>query len=571
VKPTPTSTYFLAAVALGILIQSSAIIIWDSWVNYTPPLNIKPPSTYIQGDRIVEHVIIVLVDGARPDLALLYGNESGFGTLYMDGVWFHSVYAYTPTYSTPARAAIATGLPHELTGVSSNEYDDGELSIPNIFSLAKEMGLTTAVVGDTSIKRLFNSSIDIYVKIPDEFGQQRRSMEVALDIIRDDPPNLMWIGLSDVDMAGHMYGAASEEYRRALQEASELIQLLIDTLYEEGIISDTLLIVLSDHGHLDIGGHGDDEEEVRRILMSLYGGPVLGRARIGDVGYPLYYTAVAPTVTAMLGLPGKIYSDQPPLIYGVRGYIMGQMMNYTYIVKENYRMILEELLTIYEQEITLEEYDATLSKLRMSVADGDVEAFIERLVEIQSIQYETYGYLTSKLYQPEMIWRVIGIMIPLTLSLAVVYLVRRRGLRASVINILIGLASTSLGLYYFTYVAGFRGTMSSVNNIAEYLNTIIISAAIAILASALLIMLYRRIGRVGGEDLIQIHLTMVLASLINTSTTLFSYGPLVRFPFPDWTMAYNFYTSMIYTGFILILGIIIPVSHYISTKVSKKL
>ena len=124
----------------GFGVQSYVTSIWNSWVEYKTPLS-NYKSTQKSGFEtrpIGKHVIIVLIDGLRPDIAAEYSSIGIFNTVNKYGAKFTEAYTVTPSYSVPGRAAIATGLPHELSGVSSNWYDSGVLRLPNIFSLAKE-------------------------------------------------------------------------------------------------------------------------------------------------------------------------------------------------------------------------------------------------------------------------------------------------------------------------------------------------------------------------------------------------------------------------------------------------
>ncbi len=560
---SPAAIYFIAALAIGLLLQNISLMVWSSWVDYTPPIDIEINTDASPTEPIVEHVIIVLVDGARPDLALRYGNESGFGTLYREGVWYLNAWAHLPTYSTPARAAISTGLPHELTGVSSNWYDAGELSIPNIFTLAREAGYTTVAIGDTSIKRLFGSSLTQYIEIPETMDHSRLAMEEAIKLIESNPPNLLWIGMASVDKAGHMYGAASEEYREALTESSKLLQDLIDTLVEEGLLPNTLLIVVSDHGHIDTGGHGDDEEEAQRIVLALYGGPTLGRTRVDK---QFYYTAIAPTVAAILGLKPEIASDQPPLLYGMRGYITDRLMHYTIEAKKNYLSILERLVEKYggvENE-KLFEARTLIQTLEYERVDEDPEGFIVALNQLLEIEGEIYDAVRSRPDPSSSQYNVVALIIILVLGGTILYLLREIPLNEAPLPIIAGLAGFLVGNTYFTYIAGYYGTMSSVNSLIHYLTSLLISAFLAVaMATAILLM-----GRVWRKPKKYLYgalaiTVMTLYPIANVVQALIQYGPLVRFPFPDWTLAYTYYTSLISLSLILLLSWIPPLTTYL--------
>jgi predicted AlkP superfamily pyrophosphatase or phosphodiesterase len=256
----------------GFMVNNIITKIWGSWVNYTPPVDVRihlqPEHNY---SRIADYVVIILVDGARPDIVNEV-SDGGFVFVKNNGVLFPNAYALSPTYSVPARAAISTGLPHEISGVSSNWYNKGVLNVPSMFSLSKHFGLKTAAVGDNSIKMLFENYLDIFVQIPEVPGHMYNAANEAIKIINSaQPPNLLWVGFADIDEAGHEYGASSNQYKEAIKGSSDAIMSIINALKERGILERTLLIILSDHGHLNTGGHGGNEIEVRKIYLSMMG------------------------------------------------------------------------------------------------------------------------------------------------------------------------------------------------------------------------------------------------------------------------------------------------------------
>jgi hypothetical protein len=94
---------------------------------------------------------------------------------------------------------------------------------------------------------------------------------------------LVFVHLLGVDEAGHTAGALSRPYREAAARADELIAALWQA---RGRASWTLLVI-SDHGHLAQGGHGDLEDEVRHAPACVVGSGIapgsVGAATIPDL------------------------------------------------------------------------------------------------------------------------------------------------------------------------------------------------------------------------------------------------------------------------------------------------
>jgi arylsulfatase A-like enzyme len=108
--------------------------------------------------------------------------------------------------------------------------------------------------------------------------------------------------------AGHAFGAASESYARVASAVDGCVGDLVQAI-DDG---ETTFVIVSDHGHIDRrggGGHGGGEEEVMRVPLVL-----AGKATAPGSGWEAQMTDVAPTISALLGLPlpatnqGKILS-----------------------------------------------------------------------------------------------------------------------------------------------------------------------------------------------------------------------------------------------------------------------
>ena len=93
---------------------------------------------------------------------------------------------------------------------------------------------------------------------------------------------LVFVHLLSVDEAGHAHGARSLPYRAAARRADELVAGLHQVQQE----ARWMLVVLSDHGHLPQGGHGDLEDDVRFAPACVVGpgiAPSVGAATIPDL------------------------------------------------------------------------------------------------------------------------------------------------------------------------------------------------------------------------------------------------------------------------------------------------
>lgn len=235
-------------------------------------------------------LVWILVDGLRLDASR---EMPVLNRLRAEGADV-SAKAEVPTYSGPNFVAQASGLEPAASGVLTNGYA-GEVALDSVFRRAKLAGLRTAVVTtdhDRSLSRTYASWTDqVYV------GDDDLHLPAA---------DLVLAHIGYVDRAAHQHGAASGAYRAAVARADDVIGRIARTLDP----AHETLVVTSDHGHLDDGGHGGTERAVVRIPFVLWGagvvpGPRSGRGR--DVG---------PTIASVLGVGPLSHATGHPLFHG---------------------------------------------------------------------------------------------------------------------------------------------------------------------------------------------------------------------------------------------------------------
>lgn len=75
--------------------------------------------------------------------------------------------------------------------------------------------------------------------------------------------DVSFVYFCDVDETGHLYGLMGEEYRQAIgrvdAHAGRIAAAIEQRAAEHG--EDWLVVIVTDHGHVDAGGHGGDTPE----------------------------------------------------------------------------------------------------------------------------------------------------------------------------------------------------------------------------------------------------------------------------------------------------------------------
>lgn len=227
------------------------------------------------------HTVVVVVDGLRKDAALAMKS-----TRYlMDRGRCFTSDVGNPTISRPLYAVISTGLEQDRTGSRDNDQTR-PLRAESIWEVAREAGMQVSGVSELPWWReLFPGGFDYYYLLPrytDYFGPT-----VLTDLTLIHPVY--------VDEDGHSYGAASPEYRSSVFDRldGDFLPFL-----QKLDLSQDLVILTADHGHVDRGGHGGRQPEVASVLTCFAGRGVIPGAEIDS----LDIRSLAPALSLLLGL-----------------------------------------------------------------------------------------------------------------------------------------------------------------------------------------------------------------------------------------------------------------------------
>jgi hypothetical protein len=191
-----------------------------------------------------------------------------------------------PPLITPTKTSPAFNNPYENIPTWTQD---------NIFSAAKRTGLKTAVSGYNWFEKLIpQSDLDASFYTPDE--DHTADLDVvaaALPWLNSRSYDFVLIHIDQLDYAGHYQGGPLDpRWNAAARRADDLLREIAASL---DLNQDTLLIT-SDHGHIDRGGHGGHDP------VTLIEPFVLVGAGVRPGAYPdLQMVDIAPTIAALLG------------------------------------------------------------------------------------------------------------------------------------------------------------------------------------------------------------------------------------------------------------------------------
>jgi predicted AlkP superfamily pyrophosphatase or phosphodiesterase len=221
--------------------------------------------------RVTDHVIVISVDGLRPDAIAKYGATT-MQRLMREGRYSLTAQTITNSKTLPSHTSMLTGVDADVHGVHWNSDKTGQfgyVKVPTVFGLAHDAGFATAAVfSKTKFHHLAAPKTIDFVKSPGKFAplswQSERTADYATEFLRDATPNLMFIHIAEADFAAHRFGWMSKPYGLAVREADMAIGRIIaeaDARFGRGAYT---VIVTADHG-----GHGKGHGTTHPLDMTI--------------------------------------------------------------------------------------------------------------------------------------------------------------------------------------------------------------------------------------------------------------------------------------------------------------
>jgi len=291
---------FVILIILALLSVSAVAYLWtDSLINsiygYRTPLKGMPPLTEYTTRPLTSQVVLVVADGLRYDTSfqMPYLNH-----LRQEGAQAQLV-SSPPSGSQAAWTALLSGARPEINDAPM--FDQSyewirPITVDHLFAALNRTGLTGGIAGFHWWERLVPSEllhIKYYVTTEDD-AADALAVDRALTFLKEFHPNLLLVGLRQINTAGQMYGAFSTEYAQAISRCDQHIRLLASNMD----LHNSVLVIVSGHGHLDQGGHGGNEAVTLNTPFIMVGESI----QRGDHGL-LRMTDLAPTIATLLGAP----------------------------------------------------------------------------------------------------------------------------------------------------------------------------------------------------------------------------------------------------------------------------
>jgi len=258
-------------------------------------------------------VLLIGVDGVRPDVMAEVPTPN-LDALAAVGSFSQEAQNVRPTVSGPCWSSMLIGVSPEKHGVISNDFSSnnyGEFPdfLTRIEQVRPELGTFAAVDwlplgGEDAGGPLISDALDKKVVLDGyEFGWLEAdsiSVVATINELRGGDSDALFVYLGAPDEISHNIGGIGQEYRDAIAAADRHVGRLVEAIKgrESFANEDWLILVATDHGRTETGGHGGDSPEETTIFY-LASGP---SAAVGIPAAPVSIMDVAVTALAHLGI-----------------------------------------------------------------------------------------------------------------------------------------------------------------------------------------------------------------------------------------------------------------------------
>jgi hypothetical protein len=366
--------------------------------------------------------VLVIVDGLREDASRKMPNLNALRASGFDTV----VRSDQPSLSFPAWTTLLSGAPQRISGVTTNWYEE-RVKVETLIDVALAASRTVAISAPKDFEMLYGTDRVGNVFLRDwEIGSYMSGeiVDHAISLAKDSGASLLIVHLPDVDEAGHAFGGASTQYAEVVAKADVEIGRLVTAFQGPA----TRFVVVSDHGHIDTGGHGGPEDVVTLVPAVFAGANVRPGTAQGT------QDQVAPTVALLAGLPAPRNATGGPFDLSARGADVTR-----------FAVQLDAAYAAYTAAVTGAPQGASVAG---AAAQGAREAFYQA----------TDKRLVSE--RSDRLPLALGLVAACLLAIAVVGVLSWRALVAAVCGTL-GYYVVYLGLYFVVY--GYRWSLSSFN------------------------------------------------------------------------------------------------------------
>ncbi|MGW6704705.1 alkaline phosphatase family protein [Streptomyces sp. NPDC054956] len=282
----------------------------------------------------VNKVLVIGIDGTVLD-RVKAADAPHLNGLMAQGLTARSTLYANPmaaTSSGPGWSTIATGVWPDKHGVKDNSFTGKNYTAyPDFLTRIENAkpALNTYAAADwepiTSTDQngpIFSAKVDKRLSLKgdrDGYGSEDPKIATAAAAeLRGQNPDAAFVYFGEIDHAGHSSGAAGQEYLDTIARVDKLVGQLLTAVESRPTYAQEnwKILVTTDHGHTDAGGHGGSTIQERGTFVIAKGagipaGSVRGDVKLVDVAATALAHVGVAAGSAIDGLPLDAPDDDP--------------------------------------------------------------------------------------------------------------------------------------------------------------------------------------------------------------------------------------------------------------------
>lgn len=262
-----------------------------------------------------KHVIFIGLDGLT-SAGVKNSNCPNIKSVMEAGCYTLEKRTVNPSVSGPNWAAMFTGVPVEMSGITGNEghptykpllvNENGVF--PTVFSEIRkanpEAEMGCVMEWWSGIRPIIDEKVFNYVQNVEhsDIGCMECT-EFCKTYITEKKPAVLYIHIDQPDHAGHGQTYDSDEYNKALEVIDTEVGAIIQAVKDAGIYDESVILLSSDHGGLATG-HGGTSMNEMETLFAICGKGIKKGGQMTDV---MMQFDIAPTIGKVFGLQEPQY------------------------------------------------------------------------------------------------------------------------------------------------------------------------------------------------------------------------------------------------------------------------
>lgn len=250
-----------------------------------------------------EKVILILVDGMRPDAMMNCGNEYA-QQLLSEATYTLNARTVSPSVTLPCHMSLFYGVEPDRHGILTNTYTPQVRPVEGLIERLDNNGKKCAFyytweeLRDLVLPGHLHSSV--CCNLYKNENADCKITDKAIEYINSESPDFVFLYLGETDDRGHNFSWMSDEYLKAVNNAINCVKRV-----RESVSAEYTFILTADHGgHKSFHGSEDDEDMLIPLLLmgkQFEKGKELDQASILDISQTIVKLLETPPVKEWKG------------------------------------------------------------------------------------------------------------------------------------------------------------------------------------------------------------------------------------------------------------------------------